>query len=235
MAPPPLNQAQRWGLVARNSAALVNGPRVERYEIRPFTPEEARTFLRRYSVYILPMANKDGVARGRTRFNSNGKDLNRDWDLPAVAQLAPENFALEQWLEKMIQAGRRPDLARRTPAPRTRYRRRRDAHAKAGAQDERAVIGELARHSGRQGLAAWTTSIANAQTRRERRRRTRTTTRGGRSDGRAPSRSATSWASASATGPALTRGFLAPLALPTASLVLVFRGLASLALPLVLV
>ena len=45
MAPPPLNQAQRWGLVARNSAALVNGPRVERYEIRPFTPEEARTFL----------------------------------------------------------------------------------------------------------------------------------------------------------------------------------------------
>ncbi len=40
-----LNQAQRWGLVARNSAALVDGPRVERYEIRPFTPEEARTFL----------------------------------------------------------------------------------------------------------------------------------------------------------------------------------------------
>lgn len=40
-----LNQAQRWGLVARNSAALVDGPRVERYEIRPFTPEDARTFL----------------------------------------------------------------------------------------------------------------------------------------------------------------------------------------------
>ena len=40
-----LSQAQRWGLVARNSAALVDGPRVERYEIRPFTPEEARTFL----------------------------------------------------------------------------------------------------------------------------------------------------------------------------------------------
>jgi integrase len=40
-----LNQAQRWGLVARNSAALVDGPRVERYEIRPFTPQDARTFL----------------------------------------------------------------------------------------------------------------------------------------------------------------------------------------------
>jgi len=73
--------------------------------------EEARKFLRRCCVYILPMANKDGVARGRTRFNSNGKDLNRDWDRPAVAQLAPENHALEQWLQKMIQAGQRPDLA----------------------------------------------------------------------------------------------------------------------------
>ena len=25
------------------------------------------------------MANKDGVALGRTRFNLRGKDLNRDW------------------------------------------------------------------------------------------------------------------------------------------------------------
>ena len=30
----------------------------------------------RYTVYILPMANKDGVARGMTRFNGKGKDLN---------------------------------------------------------------------------------------------------------------------------------------------------------------
>ena len=40
-----LNQALRWGLVAKNSAALVDGPRVERYEIAPFTPHEARRFL----------------------------------------------------------------------------------------------------------------------------------------------------------------------------------------------
>ena len=26
------------------------------------------------------MANKDGVARGGTRFNLRGKDLNRNWD-----------------------------------------------------------------------------------------------------------------------------------------------------------
>jgi hypothetical protein len=57
------------------------------------------------------MANKDGVARGRTRFNSRGQDLNRGWDRPADARLAPENHALEQWLARMIRAGRRPDLA----------------------------------------------------------------------------------------------------------------------------
>ncbi len=40
-----LNQAMRWGIVGRNSAALVDGPRVEQYEIRPFTVEEAKRFL----------------------------------------------------------------------------------------------------------------------------------------------------------------------------------------------
>jgi Zinc carboxypeptidase len=72
---------------------------------------EARRFLRGYCVYIMPMANKDGVARGRTRFNSNGKDLNREWNKPADPHLAPENHALEQWIERMIAAGQKPDLA----------------------------------------------------------------------------------------------------------------------------
>ncbi len=34
-----LNEAVRWGLIARNVAALVEGPRVERYRINPFTPD----------------------------------------------------------------------------------------------------------------------------------------------------------------------------------------------------
>jgi len=72
---------------------------------------DAKKFLAHYTVYILPMANKDGVARGMTRFNINGKDLNRNWDKPADPQLAPENAALERWLEQTIAAGRRPDLA----------------------------------------------------------------------------------------------------------------------------
>ena len=49
--------------------------------------------------------NKDAVARGRTRFNMRGKDLNREWDKPVDPVLAPENYALEQWLEAMIKRG----------------------------------------------------------------------------------------------------------------------------------
>jgi hypothetical protein len=71
----------------------------------------AKKFLEQYAVYILPMANKDGVARGMTRFNLSGKDLNRNWDKPADPQLVPENAALEKWLEGMIAAGRAPHLA----------------------------------------------------------------------------------------------------------------------------
>lgn len=72
---------------------------------------EARAWRARYVLYILPMANKDGVARGMTRFNARGKDLNRNWDAPADRTLAPENAALEEWLEGMIAAGRPPHLA----------------------------------------------------------------------------------------------------------------------------
>ena len=71
----------------------------------------AKAFLDRHAVYILPMANKDGVARGGTRFNIRGKDLNRNWDLPADPSLSPENAALERWLERMIASGERPHLA----------------------------------------------------------------------------------------------------------------------------
>ncbi|WP_435022554.1 M14 family zinc carboxypeptidase (plasmid) [Tundrisphaera sp. TA3] len=73
--------------------------------------DEARRCLDRYCIYALPMANKDGVERGRTRFNLRGMDLNRGWDRPADSALAPENRALELWLEGMIGRGLRPHLA----------------------------------------------------------------------------------------------------------------------------
>src|SRR5690606_11211447 len=68
-------------------------------------------YLERYCLYIMPMANKDGVARGRTRFNTAGKDLSRELDLPADSTLTPEKYALESWLIKMIKDGKKPHLA----------------------------------------------------------------------------------------------------------------------------
>jgi hypothetical protein len=73
--------------------------------------DEATRFLSVYSVSVLPMANKDGVARGGTRFNLRGMDLNRGWDRPADPDLSPENAALERWLEREIASGRKPHLA----------------------------------------------------------------------------------------------------------------------------
>ncbi len=73
--------------------------------------EVSRRCLKRYCLYVMPMANKDGVARGLTRFNMQGRDLNRNWDQPADPQLAPENHALETWLKRMIAAGKQPQLA----------------------------------------------------------------------------------------------------------------------------
>ena len=40
-----LGQALKWGLVSRNVAALVDAPRVERFEIQPIDQQQAQTFL----------------------------------------------------------------------------------------------------------------------------------------------------------------------------------------------
>jgi hypothetical protein len=73
--------------------------------------DDAARYLERYCVYIMPMTNKDGVARGRTRFNTLGKDLNREWHLPADPVLTPEKYAFERWLQKMIEEGQKPHFA----------------------------------------------------------------------------------------------------------------------------
>lgn len=57
-----LVQAEKWGLVARNVAKLVNAPRVDQSEIEPFTPDEARLFVRAVqgermeALYVLAIA-----------------------------------------------------------------------------------------------------------------------------------------------------------------------------------
>ena len=60
--------------------------------------------------YILPMANKDGVARGMTRFNTAGMDLNRKWDLAPDSLLCPENYCLDKFIADLISKGIRPSL-----------------------------------------------------------------------------------------------------------------------------
>ena len=73
--------------------------------------DESARYLKKFCLYIMPMANKDGVVRGWTRFNQLGMDLNRKWDRPADPRYAPENHALETWLKNMIAKGREPHLA----------------------------------------------------------------------------------------------------------------------------
>jgi len=73
--------------------------------------KEVNSFLKNYSVYIMPMANIDGVANGVSRFNMLGMDLNRGLDKPADPVIAKENYVMEQWLETMISKGLKPHLA----------------------------------------------------------------------------------------------------------------------------
>ena len=70
----------------------------------------ARRYRDTYCVYVMPIANKDGVACGRTRFNLLGADLNRKWDRPPDPNTNPENDALERWLKSMVEKGRAPHL-----------------------------------------------------------------------------------------------------------------------------
>lgn len=73
--------------------------------------EAARRYLEKYCVYILPMANKDGVAGGKSRYTAMGMDLNRQWFELADPEINPENYALEMWIKALKKKGIKPDLA----------------------------------------------------------------------------------------------------------------------------
>jgi len=105
------NAPYRIFLRARAHAWEPGGNWVVQGFVRSFLRDESARYRERYCVYIMPMANKDGVARGRTRFNTLGKDLNREWHLPADKELTPEKYAYESWLTKMIDQKKKPHLA----------------------------------------------------------------------------------------------------------------------------
>jgi predicted deacylase len=79
--------------------------------VNRFLSENSDEWIEAFCVYIMPMANKDGVVRGMTRFNLNGMDLNRNWDAKSDPDLCPEKFAFEEYIEKLIAGGSKPCLA----------------------------------------------------------------------------------------------------------------------------
>lgn len=51
---------------------------------------------------IFPMADPDGVASGRVRFNAKGFDLNRNWDTidpDSLPEITAQHAAIEKWLK----------------------------------------------------------------------------------------------------------------------------------------
>lgn len=67
-------------------------------------------FLRDQAIWkILPIADPDGVAHGGVRYNRNGYDLNRNWDIDdpkLMPEIAAQKTAIFDWLD----SGHRIDL-----------------------------------------------------------------------------------------------------------------------------
>ena len=58
---------------------------------------------------ILPLCDPDGVARGGVRFNANGYDLNRNWDIENAAKM-PEIAAQRNAVREWMRSGHSVDL-----------------------------------------------------------------------------------------------------------------------------
>lgn len=78
--------------------------------INKFISENSKKWEETFCVYIMPMANKDGVARGMTRFNTAGMDLNRKWEKMSDPELCPEKYAFEKFIEGLLKEGIKPSL-----------------------------------------------------------------------------------------------------------------------------
>lgn len=71
-----LRQALRWNHVSRNSASLVDAPRVEKHEIEPLSPEQARVFLKSLNGDRLEALYSVALAVGLRK----GEALGLRWD-----------------------------------------------------------------------------------------------------------------------------------------------------------
>lgn len=71
---------------------------------------DAGGFLRDAAIFkIFPIADPDGVAAGRVRYNHNGYDLNRNWDVDDP-KLMPEIAAQKKAIFDWVDGGHRIDL-----------------------------------------------------------------------------------------------------------------------------
>jgi integrase len=105
-----LNQAQRWGLVSRNSAALVEGPRVERYEILPLTPSEARQFLASVNGHRLEALYSVALTLGLRQGEALGlrwQDIDLELGYPRVNKQLQRVDGAFQLVEPKTQRSRR--------------------------------------------------------------------------------------------------------------------------------
>ena len=61
----------------------------------------ARKFRKKFTIYVVPLMNPDGVDNGHWRHNKGGIDLNRDWS----NFNQPETRAVKRFMEKKESAG----------------------------------------------------------------------------------------------------------------------------------
>jgi hypothetical protein len=74
------------------------------------TSKKSDKWVQQFCYYIMPMANKDAVYRGMSRFNVSGSDLNRGWGFEADSVRIPENYQLEQFVKNLIENDEKPDF-----------------------------------------------------------------------------------------------------------------------------
>jgi integrase len=134
-----LGRAVRYGWIHRNAAALTDPPRLERFEIKPFLPDEARAFLdaaRRDDLEALyKLALSTGLRQGEL-LGLKWEDVNLDGaELRVNHALQRFGGALHLVPPKTVRSRRSvPIPALAVKALRTHRARQRDARLLAGAR-----------------------------------------------------------------------------------------------------
>lgn len=69
---------------------------------------DAKEIRKSFDYYVIPLMNPDGFYHGITRYNTNMEDLNNIWNSDSLSQ--PEVTGVKNWIDSMMQAGRKIDL-----------------------------------------------------------------------------------------------------------------------------